>query len=188
MEEIGDGKYKTKSPDGYIFYLIDKEKQQGISSIQCQTCAILYKLRNLTIISDPVEKVSLGVSDLSKSIKYWHELLGMKLYEQNSDTALLGYGDDQCKLELVNLSQSVDHGTGFGRIAFSCPRDQLPEIEAKVKEAGHAIINPLVRLDTPGKAAVEVVILADVVSFCFVVHVSSNQRIIQNLLSLLGRP
>ncbi len=88
----------------------------------------------------------------------------MKLYEQNSDTALLGYGDGQCKLELVSLAQSVDHATGFGRIAFSCPRDELPEIEAKVKEAGHTIITPLVRLDTPGKAAVEVVILADMVS------------------------
>ena len=121
----------------------------------------------VTLILDPVEKVSLGVSDLNKSIKYWHGLLGMKLYEQNSDTVLLGYADDQCKLELVNLTQCIDHGTGFGRIAFSCPRDELPGIEAKMKEAGHAIITPLVRLDTPGKAAVEVVILADVVSPLF---------------------
>ncbi|CAB4011698.1 Hypothetical predicted protein [Paramuricea clavata] len=147
LQDLGNGKYKTQSPDGYIFYLVEKDKQQ-----------------------DPVEKVSLGVSDLSKSVKYWHELLGMKLYEQNSNTALLGYGDEQCKLELVSLAQSVDHATAFGRIAFSCPRDQLPEIEAKVKEAGHTIITPLVRLDTPGKAAVEVVILADVDGheICFV--------------------
>ena len=116
------------------------------------------------IISDPVDKVSLGISDLNKSIKYWHDLLGMKIYEQHSDTALLGYADDQCKLELVSVAEPVDHGTGFGRIAFSCPRDQLPEIEAKVKEEGHTVITPLVKLDTPGKAAVEVVILADVVS------------------------
>lgn len=114
--------------------------------------------------SDPVEKVALGVSDLSKSLKYWHEVLGMKLYEQTSSAALLGYADDQIQLELVLLGQPVDHGTGFGRIAFSCPRDELPEIEARVKEAGHTIITPLVRLDTPGKATVEVVILADVVS------------------------
>ena len=147
LEEMDNGKYKTHSPDGYVFYLVDKEKQK-----------------------DPVEKVSLGVSDLNKSIKYWHGLLGMKLYEQNSDTVLLGFADDQCKLELVSLTQCIDHGTGFGRIAFSCPRDELPEIEAKMKEAGHAVITPLVRLDTPGKAAVEVVILADVDGheICFV--------------------
>jgi len=33
-----------------------------------------------------------------------------------------------------------------------------------VKEAGHTILTPLVSLDTPGKATVEVVILADPVS------------------------
>lgn len=41
---------------------------------------------------------------------------------------------------------------------------QLPDIERKVKEAGQTILTPLVSLDTPGKATVEVVILADPVS------------------------
>ena len=41
---------------------------------------------------------------------------------------------------------------------------QLPAIEQSVKEAGHAILTPLISLDTPGKATVEVVILADPVS------------------------
>ena len=113
---------------------------------------------------DPVEKVSLSVSDLGRSIKYWNEVLEMKLYEQNSKKALLGYADDQCKLELVNLAKPVDHATAFGRIAFSCPGKELPEIETKCKNGGYTIITPLVSLDTPGKAAVEVVILADPVS------------------------
>ena len=43
---------------------------------------------------------------------------------------------------------------------------QLPSIEKSVKEAGHTILTPLVSLDTPGKATVEVVILADPVSHC----------------------
>ncbi|XP_028396687.1 glyoxalase domain-containing protein 4-like isoform X2 [Dendronephthya gigantea] len=148
LDDMGNGTYKTHSPDGYTFYLVDENKKQ-----------------------DPVDKISLGVSNLETSMKYWHELLGMKLYKQQSDRVLLGYGDDQCKLELVSLAgQVVDHATGFGRIAFSCPRDELPEIQAKVKEAGHVIITPLVRLDTPGKAAVEVIILADVDGheICFV--------------------
>ena len=81
---------------------------------------------------------------------------------------------------------SIDHAEAFGRIAFSCPRAevnlrwfhemisnepytmQLPGIEAKVKEAGGTILTPLVSLDTPGKATVEVVILADPVSFSMV--------------------
>lgn len=41
---------------------------------------------------------------------------------------------------------------------------QLPAIETTVKEAGHTILTPLVSLDTPGKATVQVVILADPVS------------------------
>ena len=116
---------------------------------------------------DPVRKVALGVSNLAKSVTYWHKLLGMTLFEQTDSKAVLGYDADKCKLELINLGQPVDHATAFGRIAFSCPRDQLPGIESAVKEAGHAILTPLVSLDTPGKATVEVVILGDPVSMPF---------------------
>lgn len=31
----------------------------------------------------------------------------------------------QCKLELHDIGGTVDHGTAFGRIAFSCPREQV---------------------------------------------------------------
>lgn len=41
---------------------------------------------------------------------------------------------------------------------------QLPEIEAVMKKENQKILTPLVSLDTPGKATVEVVILADPVS------------------------
>lgn len=147
LKDLGGGTYTTESPDGYKFRLIDKDRD-----------------------GDPVEKVSLGVSDLQKSITYWKEILGMKLYQQSSEKALLGYGDEQCKLELVHLAKPVDHGTAFGRIAFSCPRKELPELEKKSRDGGHTILTPLVVLDTPGKAAVEVVILADLDGheICFV--------------------
>ncbi|MGH0191185.1 UNVERIFIED_CONTAM: hypothetical protein FKN15_057755 [Acipenser sinensis] len=87
----------------------------------------------------------------------------MKVYERNEGkkTVLLGYADHQCKLELQDIGAAVDRGTAFGRIAFSCPREQLPEIEAVVKKESWKILTPLVSLDTPGKATVEVVILAD---------------------------
>lgn len=98
----------------------------------------------------------------------------------------------QCKLELHDVGGPVDHATAFGRIAFSCPREQvkqywiklvvfllynpsfiflvfcyfsqLPELEALIKKENQKILTPLVSLDTPGKATVEVVILADPVS------------------------
>ena len=105
--------------------------------------------------------MSLGVSDIAKSLVYWQNLLGMTVYEQSETKAVLGYDSDKCKLELIHLGCPVDHATAFGRIAFSCPSNQLPAIEHSVKEGGHTILTPLVSLDTPGKATVEVVILAD---------------------------
>lgn len=48
-------------------------------------------------LADPVLKVALAVSDLQKSVNYWSNLLGMKIYEKDEEKqrALLGYGDNQ---------------------------------------------------------------------------------------------
>lgn len=42
-------------------------------------------------------KVTLGVSDLQKSVSYWSGFLGMKIYEKDEEKqrALLGYADNQ---------------------------------------------------------------------------------------------
>uniref|UniRef100_A0A671PU24 Glyoxalase domain-containing protein 4-like n=1 Tax=Sinocyclocheilus anshuiensis TaxID=1608454 RepID=A0A671PU24_9TELE len=166
LTQVEESLYMTEAPGGYLFYLIDKE------------------LPNC----DPVQKVSLAVSDLQRSVHYWSALLGMKVIEKNEDKkiALMGFSDNQCKLELQDIGGAVHHGSAFGRIAFACPRDQvsysnisqqypfylvsfyrnvfvlqLPDIEALMKKEKQKILTPLVRLDTPGKATVEVVILAD---------------------------
>lgn len=139
MTSEADGVYAVQAPGGYKFYLVDKPRPAG----------------------DPVQKVALGVSNLQKSVDYWTKICGMTLYDQSGKTALLGFGDDQCRLELVDQGCAVDHKTAFGRVAFSCPRVQLPDIEAASKAGGQTIITPLVSLDTPGKATVEVVILGD---------------------------
>uniref|UniRef100_A0A4X2KPL5 Glyoxalase domain containing 4 n=1 Tax=Vombatus ursinus TaxID=29139 RepID=A0A4X2KPL5_VOMUR len=84
--------------------------------------------------SDPVLKVTLAVSDLCTSLHYWSDLLGMTVYEKDGEQqrAVLGYADSQ-----------------------------LPDIEALMKKENQKILTPLVSLDTPGKATVQVVILAD---------------------------
>ena len=48
-------------------------------------------------LTDPVLKVTLAVSDLQKSLNYWSNLLGMKIYEEDEreQRALLGYADNQ---------------------------------------------------------------------------------------------
>ena len=114
--------------------------------------------------SEPIQKVSIGVSNLAKSLDYWHNLLGMTVFEQTDTKALVGYNADKCKIELILLGVPVDRGTAYGRIAFSCPKVQQPGIESAVKKAGHTILTPLTSLDTPGKAAVTVVIVADPVN------------------------
>ncbi|XP_038615443.1 glyoxalase domain-containing protein 4 [Tachyglossus aculeatus] len=141
LREVSDGVFEAEAPGGYKFYLQDSEQPEA----------------------DPVLKVTLGVSNLQNSLNYWANLLGMKVYEKDDDEqrALLGYADNQCKLELRGITGPVDHGTAFGRIAFSCPKDQLPNIEAVMKKENQKILTPLVSLDTPGKATVQVVILAD---------------------------
>ncbi|XP_053864112.1 glyoxalase domain-containing protein 4 isoform X1 [Malaclemys terrapin pileata] len=141
LKEVAKGIFETEAPGGYKFYLEDKEQPK----------------------QDPVLKVTLAVSNLQKSVSYWSDLLGMKIYETNEEKqrALLGYADNQCKLELQGIGGAVDHGTAFGRIAFSCPKEELPNIEALMKKEKQKILTPLVSLDTPGKATVQVVILAD---------------------------
>lgn len=111
--------------------------------------------------TDPVYKITLSVTNLQKSLEYWNKLLGMNILQQSDTSAELGYSDNQCRLELVQISEVLDHAEAFGRIAFSCPSKQLKEIEDKMEKTGNTILTPLVSLDTPGKATVEVIILAD---------------------------
>jgi len=132
-------KYTTiKTPGGYKFHIIDEEKS-----------------------GDPVVKVTLASSDITKSHDYWVGLLGMKCYEKSDDKLVVGYSDEQAKLELIKVEGPVDHAKAFGRIAFSLDRSELPALEKQMKENNQTILTPLVSLDTPGKSTVEVVILAD---------------------------
>lgn len=131
--------YVIEAPGGYKFFLIDEPESAD---------------------KDPVQKVCLGCSNLLKSVDYWHKLCGMKIYSQEERKAVLGYANNQCKLELQSVGP-INHASAFGRIAFSCASSELPGLEKRMKEAGQKILTPLVSLDTPGKATVQVVILAD---------------------------
>lgn len=149
LKLIEDNKYDFKresgvmtvlSPDGYKFVI--KEPKSDITS-------------------DRITRVSLSSSSLKRSIDYWQRLLSLNVFESNDKTALLEYDSNQCKLELIDIKGPVNHEKAFGRIAFSCPEDQLPSIETKIKSENQKILTPLISLDTPGKATVRVVILAD---------------------------
>ncbi|CAB3402124.1 unnamed protein product [Caenorhabditis bovis] len=106
-------------------------------------------------------RVQVNVADLTKSKKYWNEVLGMKMIEDKPTRSILSFGDNQCQWEIVQSDKPINRGTAFGRIAFSCPGNELPKIQEKIKSSGYKIINELITLSTPGKADVQVVILAD---------------------------
>lgn len=59
--------------------------------------ALTYPFLLFHYPADPVLKVTLAVSDLQKSLNYWSNLLGMKIYEKDEEKqrALLGYADNQ---------------------------------------------------------------------------------------------
>eukprot|EP00045_Choanoeca_perplexa_P001517 m.20062 g.20062 ORF g.20062 m.20062 type:complete len:306 (-) comp10995_c0_seq1:161-1078(-) len=119
---------------------------------------------------DPVQSLTLNVTDLARSLEYWHALLGMEQVSKTAKQAELSFGDGQASLVLQEQSDALDHGSAYGRVAFACPAAELEAIQTKAEEGGHKVLTPLVSLDTPGKATVQVVILADPDGYeiCFV--------------------
>lgn len=134
------GKFVLEAPGGYKYYLINEPQPKD---------------------KDPVEKVTLSSSNLQKTITYWKDILQLKVFNQADKSVLLGYGDDQVKLEFQDIGTKVNHAKAYGRIAFSVPHEEQPEIQRRIKESGNEILTDLITLDTPGKASVRVIILAD---------------------------
>lgn len=65
-------------------------------------------------------------------------------------------------VELVESELPVTHAQAGGRLAIAVPSDLLDSLEQNVRQCPNAAIHTeRVRLDTPGKATVEVVIVLD---------------------------
>lgn len=47
-----------------------------------------------------MQKVTLASSNKDESLKYWSGLLGLKVYDETDSQALLGYAEEQAKLQL----------------------------------------------------------------------------------------
>ncbi|CAG0892500.1 unnamed protein product [Cyprideis torosa] len=145
MRELSSGGgVELEAPGGYPFQLKEGDRSSNNG--------------------DPVRKVTLASTSLEKSMLFWKDTLGMQEAKSATTSAkCLTFGPGQAQLELYQIDSPVDHSKAFGRIAFSIPRQSLPDIQCTVKErwGEAAILTPLVALDTPGKATVEVVILAD---------------------------
>ena len=81
----------------------------------------------------------------------------MRVVSGSDSTTTLSYSPgDQASLVLISQSQGVDHAKAGGRIAFSLPAQELPGVQEKVEQAKEKVLTPLISLDTPGKATVQV--------------------------------
>uniref|UniRef100_A0A1B0CGV8 Putative glyoxalase n=1 Tax=Lutzomyia longipalpis TaxID=7200 RepID=A0A1B0CGV8_LUTLO len=127
------------SPDGYKFFIDAAESSTA----------------------DKVSKVTLHCTNLKRSLDYWNGLLEMEINSQEERSALLSYAVNQAKLELKEIAEPLNRAKAYGRIAFAVPANIQPEIDRKIKANNETILTPLISLDTPGKATVQVIILAD---------------------------
>jgi len=136
-----DGRFILRTPEGYPFFILNEPEPTT---------------------SDPIVKFGLNVTEIKRSIHYWHEILRMKLLSSTEHSALLTYdAEKQVSLELVQSAVPLNRAETFGRIAFGVPWDKQEEIDAMIKKNKCTILTDLVKLDTPGKATVRVIILAD---------------------------
>lgn len=136
-----DNQFVLISPDGYKFFITNEG--------------------SLTDKTDPVRKVTLNCTDLDRSIQYWHETLQMKQVTKSDRSVQLTYHDGEFVLELIQISGPLDRAKAYGRIAFAVPFDLQPKIDERIQQSKNTILTPLISLDTPGKATVRVIILAD---------------------------
>ena len=135
-----EGRSVLEAPGGYKFFIIPEPQPTS---------------------RDPVLSVGVAVSDMTRSLQFWSSMLGLTATSASLNTTSLSYDPArQASLVLVAAGE-VEHAKAQGRIAFSLPSSDLPGLQEKMLAANEKILTPLISLDTPGKATVQVVILAD---------------------------
>jgi hypothetical protein len=136
-----DGFLEVADPDGYKFLI-------G---------------RNTSDNENLLSELSLFVTNPENSKNYWADILKGKLENLNSNSVSLKFDHmDFFRLNLTkSSSETIDHSKAYGRVAFSCPTEELQPLQALIESHNHKVLTPFISLDTPGKATVSVVILAD---------------------------
>lgn len=61
----------------------------------------------------------------------------------------------------IRADEPFDRATSYGRIVFAVPFAQQPLIDEIIRKHKCTILTPLLSLDTPGKATVRVLVVAD---------------------------
>ncbi|XP_066247720.1 glyoxalase domain-containing protein 4 [Euwallacea similis] len=129
-----------EAPGGYKYYIIDAPVPTD---------------------RDPILKVTLGSSNLSKSINYWNGILGLTIYDRTEKSAAFAFSENATMIELKDVGGPVDRRQAYGRIAFSIPYAEQEPLSEHINKNKQTILTPLLSLPTPGKQTVRVIILAD---------------------------
>lgn len=145
-----DGVAVLRSPDGYRFRIIDAP-QPADSHV------------------DPVERLTLATSDLERSLLFWRDTIGMQVRNTEignaTRKAVVLYYDHFIDVELQQLEAGVqlDRAEAFGRTVFAVPYAQQPYLNDRIRTAPvqATVLHELLSLDTPGKATVRVLVVAD---------------------------
>lgn len=140
FEDLTNGNILIKAPGGFKFYIFNQTVPEGV---------------------DPMNYIIYNVSNLKNSIAYWNGLLNMKILRQDEKKALLSYNNGKFGIEFNEIAEVIDRKAAYGRIAFAVPFALQPTIDEMIQKNKKTILTPLVVLDTPGKASVRVIILAD---------------------------
>uniref|UniRef100_A0A915PXQ8 VOC domain-containing protein n=1 Tax=Setaria digitata TaxID=48799 RepID=A0A915PXQ8_9BILA len=139
---MASGEIKIKDPDGHKFYVLHGNPESADK--------------------DPIYKVKLNTPDLKGTVDYWTKLLNFTTVKCD-ENCFIASADEKREfyLEWNVISMKIDRCTGFGRIAFAVSTKEIEPLQKKMEKSNQKILNPLLKLDTPGKATVEVLILAD---------------------------
>ena len=142
-----EGSKVMTSPDGYLFHIANKSALSG----------------------GPVTGITLASTNMQATVQFWNEVLGLTVFEQSDNEAILGFDKSQAYVRFV-LQPQINHAKAYGRVAFSVPISELADAEKLALEKGHKILTPFVTLKTEGKADVSVVIFSDPDGYeiCFV--------------------
>jgi len=112
----------------------------------------------------PFKRVSLNASNLAETKKFWEEIVGMKEVSSSDHNAVLTYGPNQCQVEIRQLPAgvSINRGTAFGRFAIAYPTEWQEDTQKRIEAINPDYIQTRrVKLDTPGKESVYVIVLRD---------------------------
>ena len=123
----------------------------------------------------PLTSICLNVTDIELSLAFWVDILGFLEIDRGEGLVVLSCSASSATLRLRQLThgEQLRRGNGFGRLALAVPAEELGVLQDRVKESGDSsgsgnnsgargqVVTELVELETPGKASVTVVILAD---------------------------